>query len=374
MTPLIHQRQGMLKYSIILPTHNESGSIVNLILRLQDLPAFVSSEIIVVDDDSIDGTPELVKQICQDNQKVRLIRRIGRHGLASAIKEGLLDATGDYAVVMDSDGQHETQSVEAAISLIQATGSDLVIGSRFLPGSSIQGLSSNRMKGSNWANRWARRSLPNTYQHLTDYMSGFFAIRIPACQQFIREIDVNGFKFLYELLSVSRGSLDCREIPLQFKSRAYGDSKLDLAVFWDFFVSLLHNITSRILPRRAISFGLVGISGIGVQLFSNQLLMYGFGLGFNQALPFAVLVAASSNYLINNALTFRSRRLYGSNLFLGLIKFWFVASLPVAANVGLASAYFSLVQPNVFWSQLAGIAVVFIWNYAASNRLVWNMP
>jgi dolichol-phosphate mannosyltransferase len=364
----------MIKYSIVLPTRNERGNIVSLISSLQDLPIYINSEIIVVDDDSVDGTAELVKQICQDDHKVRLIRRIGRHGLASAIKEGLLDATGDYAVVMDSDGQHETQSVEAAVSLIQASGSDLVIGSRFVPGASIQGLSSNRKKGSNWANRWARRSLPKTYQHLTDYMSGFFAIRIPTCQQYIRKIDVHGFKFLYELLSVSSSSLDCQEIPLQFKCRNYGDSKLDLAVFWDFLVSLLHNITYRLMPRRAISFGLVGISGVGVQLLANQFLMQWFNLAFNQALPFAVLFAASSNYLINNALTFRSRRLYGANLFLGLIKFWFVASLPVAANVGLASAYFSLVQPNVILSQLAGIAVVFIWNYAASNRLVWNMP
>jgi len=99
-----------------------------------------------------------------------------------------------------------------------------------------------------------------------------------------------------------------------------------------------------------------------------------WGLGFEQALPIGVISAASSNYLINNALTFRFARLKGILLLRGLFKFLLVASLPVMANVGLASAYYSLIAPNVFWAQLAGIIVVFVWNYAASSRFVWNTP
>jgi len=98
------------------------------------------------------------------------------------------------------------------------------------------------------------------------------------------------------------------------------------------------------------------------------------GLAFGQALPVAVIAAASSNYLINNALTFRFQRLTGLALVKGLLKFLLVASLPVLANVGLASAYYSFVARNTFWAQLAGILVVFVWNYAASSRFVWNTP
>jgi dolichol-phosphate mannosyltransferase len=98
------------------------------------------------------------------------------------------------------------------------------------------------------------------------------------------------------------------------------------------------------------------------------------GFGFEKALPLAVIAAASSNYLINNALTFRFARLTGIKLLRGLLKFLLVASLPVMANVGLASAYYSLVAPNAVWAQLAGILVVFVWNYAASSRFVWNTP
>jgi dolichol-phosphate mannosyltransferase len=117
----------------------------------------------------------------------------------------------------------------------------------------------------------------------------------------------------------------------------------------------------------------VGFSGVAVQLLVTQLLMLA-GFGFEQALPVAVVAAASSNYLINNALTFRFQRLTGLALLRGLVKFLLVASLPVLANVGLASAYYSLVAPDTLWAQLAGILVVFVWNYAASSRFVWNTP
>ena len=88
----------------------------------------------------------------------------------------------------------------------------------------------------------------------------------------------------------------------------------------------------------------------------------------------AVVVAATSNYLINNALTFRFQRQQGAALVRGLLKFLVVASLPVLANVGVASAFYQLVKPSTFWAQLAGIVVVFVWNYAASSRFVWNSP
>ena len=88
----------------------------------------------------------------------------------------------------------------------------------------------------------------------------------------------------------------------------------------------------------------------------------------------AVVAAASSNYLVNNALTFRFQRQQGLALLQGLLKFLLVASLPVLANVGVASAFYSYVSHNTFWAQLAGIVVVFVWNYAASSRFVWNTP
>ena len=106
----------------------------------------------------------------------------------------------------------------------------------------------------------------------------------------------------------------------------------------------------------------------------NLVLMKIFFLDFEYSLPLSVIVAASSNYLINNALTFRFQRLKGIKLLRGLVKFLIVASLPIIANVGLASAFYKIVESNVILAQLAGIVVVFIWNYAASSKFVWNTP
>lgn len=361
-----------LRLSVVLPTYNERANVEPIAAELLPLQEHFALEILFVDDDSADGTAEEVRRLAHLHPAIRLIRRVGRAGLSSAIKEGILDATGDVIVVMDCDGQHEPATVETAVHQLLDSDADLVVGSRFHPEARIHGLSDRRERNSTWANAVARFSLP-AYRRLTDYMSGFFVLRPEAVLPLVRRIDVNGFKFLYELLSLSGGRLRVQEVPLRFQPRIAGDSKLDLAIVWDLGVSILHTLLWRSVPRRAISFALVGAIGVLVQLGMNRMLM-GLGLGFEQALPPAVVVAATSNYLINNALTFRFQRQQGAALVRGLLKFLVVASLPVLANVGVASAFYQLVKPSTFWAQLAGIVVVFVWNYAASSRFVWNSP
>ena len=107
---------------------------------------------------------------------------------------------------------------------------------------------------------------------------------------------------------------------MTFKERRFGDSKLDIAIVWDFLVSIIHNLTLRLLPRRAISFGLVGISGVFVQLFISSFLVEILLFDFYKALPFAIVFAATSNFLINNQVTFRPERLKNSALLIGLFK------------------------------------------------------
>jgi dolichol-phosphate mannosyltransferase len=364
--------EAPLRLSVVLPTYNERDNVEPIVAELLPLRQQFDLEILFVDDDSADGTAEVVRRLAHLHSCVRLIRRVGRAGLSSAIKEGILDATGDLVVVMDCDGQHEPATIRAAVDSLQRGGADLVVGSRFHPDARIHGLSERRERNSTWANAVARFSLPG-YRHLTDYMSGFFVLRPERTLTWVRRVDVNGFKFLYELLSLSGGRLRVEEVPLRFQPRIAGDSKLDLAIVWDLGVSILHTLLWRSVPRRAISFALVGLTGVAVQLAVNQLLM-GLGLRFEQALPPAVVVAATSNYLINNALTFRFQRQSGGALVRGLLKFLVVASLPVLANVGVASAFYRLVDRDTFWAQLAGIVVVFVWNYAASSRFVWNSP
>ena len=358
--------------SFILPTHNEEKNIIPLIKSILSFSSKYKVEIIVIDDNSKDKTDYLVRQFSRDNYKVRLISRFGRYGLSSAIKEGCLNANGDIIAVMDSDGQHEVKSVFNSIDSLIKSKNDLIMGSRFLKNSSIKGLSKRREEGSNFANKLARLSLSSNYKSLTDYLTGCFVFRRESCIKYIKSIDVNGFKFLYELLSLSKGKLKIMEISLTFQPRKFGDSKLDIAVIWDFNISVIHSLLRRVVPRRAISFGLVGLTGVFVQLLVLYFLIWATNFSFISILPFAVISAASSNFLINNSLTFRNKRLKGLSLLIGLFKFLIVSSLPVIANIGLATSFYFYIFPNTLLSQIAGIIVVFIWNYAASSRLVWN--
>jgi len=136
-----------LRVSIVLPTYNERGNIEPLLAQLLPLQQHYNLELLVVDDDSADGTAERVRELAHTEPRLRLIRRVGRSGLASAIKEGLLDATGDVALVMDSDGQHEPGAVQRAIERLVDSDLDLVIGSRFHPEAEIHGLSGRREPG-----------------------------------------------------------------------------------------------------------------------------------------------------------------------------------------------------------------------------------
>jgi dolichol-phosphate mannosyltransferase len=203
-------------------------------------------------------------------------------------------------------------------------------------------------------------------------MSGFFVFKRNVCIEFIEKIDVNGFKFFYELLAISKGKLKVKEIAIVFKKRLHGNSKLDLPVVWDFCISLFHSFLKRIIPRRAVSFALVGAIGVLVQLFTIYFLMALSDLNFEQVLPIGVIIAASSNFIINNLLTFRTNKLVGKSFCFGLIKFLLVSSLPIIANIGITTLFYSQLSVNTFISQIGGILVVFIWNYAASSKVVWN--
>ena len=362
-----------LKISFVLPTFNERRNINLMLKQLLDLNKNYETELIVVDDNSKDGTAEIVREISKKEKNIKLINRIDRFGLASAIKEGCINASNEIIAIMDTDGQHKVEDIINAAEKLFFENLDVVIGSRFAYGASINGLSQDREKGSIFANKLAKYSLSKHYSHLSDLMTGCIVLKRKSCIDFLKKVEVNGFKFLYELLSISKGSLKVGEIPLSFQPRKDGFSKLDIAVIWDFFVSLSHTFLKRSIPRKAISFGFVGSIGIFVQLISFYSLIIVFGLNFELSLPIAVILAASSNFFINNWLTFRSKRLKNKKLILGLLKFLIVSSLPIFANVGLATSFYNYVTPNTFISQMAGIIIVFIWNYAASSRFVWEI-
>ena len=156
--------------SIVIPTFNEIRNISEIINRLLVLDLSSNIEILIVDDNSSDGTADKVRELVHNEKRIRLINRVGRSGLSSAIKEGCLCASGELVVVMDADGQHDPSYIRKALKFIESSKVDIVVGSRFTTGSRIRGLSKSRERGSSLANSLARLSLYGYYSYLSDYM------------------------------------------------------------------------------------------------------------------------------------------------------------------------------------------------------------
>ncbi|MCB4407279.1 glycosyltransferase [Synechococcus sp. MU1642] len=360
--------------SIILPALNERDNIVRLIDSLNKELNEFKLDILVIDDNSTDGTKEAIALRSNEDSNLRLIERFDRKGLASAIKEGILNSYNDYIVVMDSDGQHKAENVKSALKKIINESLDIVVGSRFMDDSSVRGLSKRRTNGSLLANKIARLSLDKKHSHLSDYMSGFFILKNTShVNEVAKRIEVKGFKFLYEFLSTGGKTISCGDVPLDFEERQYGESKLNIPIVWDFVISLAYGFTFKIIPRRAISFGLVGCIGVLVQLISFHALENALGSSFEARLIASVFIAAASNFCINNILTFRFESLHGMDFLKGFIQYLLVISLPVALNISVANLVYKELISNTNTAQLAGIIVAYIWNYVATSKFIWKV-
>jgi dolichol-phosphate mannosyltransferase len=354
--------------SVILPSFNEAANIPILIDLLDTALIDVAWEAIVVDDNSPDGTTEVARNIAQSDPRVRVIRRIGRRGLSGACIEGILASSAPYIAVMDADLQHDETLLPKMLTEIKLDGTDLVVASRKVDGGEIgEGLSSFRAWGSNIANGLAQKLLNVT---LKDPMSGFFMVRREKAEEIAPRLSPQGFKILLDLVSSANGSLKIKELPFTFRERQHGESKLDTLVTLDYFGLLLAKYFGDVVSVRFLMFGLVGASGLVVHLIALRMFLLG-DFSFNLAQTAASFVAMTSNFFLNNQLTYRDRRLRGVGALIGLLTFYAVCSVGVLANVGVANLIYA--DPAYWWlAGTAGAVMGAVWNYAASSALTWR--
>lgn len=354
--------------TVVVPTYNESENVPVLIERLGIVLAGVAWEVIVVDDDSPDGTAALVKSIAAADPRVRCIRRVGRRGLAGACIEGILASSAPVVAVMDADLQHDEALLPKMLAELRS-GADLVVGSRYVGGgSSGDGLSSIRQWGSETATRLAKRALG---VELGDPMSGFFMIRRPLVEGVAGELSREGFKVLLDIVSTIEEPIRIVELPFTFRGRHAGESKLDSLVTAEYLGLLFSKISGGVLPVRFLMFAAVGASGIIVHIASLYLGLDLFGWGFEWSQLFAVMAAMTWNYILNNQLTYRDRRLRGMAFVVGLFTFYVVCTFGTIANVGVASWIHGF-HPVPWIAGLAGAVMGAVFNYAASSVLTWR--
>ncbi|WP_129116650.1 polyprenol monophosphomannose synthase [Halegenticoccus tardaugens] len=220
--------------SIIIPTYNESQNILHVIDRCRTALDGDDFEIIVVDDDSPDGTWKLVEDRYAEHPRVHVIRRIGDRGLAAAVSRGFREAACEYCAVMDADLQHPPEKLPELVEALRP-GVDVVIGSRHVEGGGIEDWSVLRRLVSRGATFIARLAIPEV-RSISDPMSGFFAIR----RDVVTDVDLQptGYKILLEILTKGEYGRVV-EVPYVFKQRERGTSKLTAFEYVHFLEHLL---------------------------------------------------------------------------------------------------------------------------------------
>lgn len=353
--------------TVVVPTYNEFENIETLFARLDTALAGIAWEVVYVDDDSPDGTAAAVRRLAQTDRRVRCVHRIGRRGLSSAVIEGMLASSAPYLAVIDGDLQHDETLLPKMLAAMKAEGLDVVIGSRHVAGGGTGTWNRRRVAISDFATRLARFVIST---ELSDPMSGFFMMSRPALERAVRNLSgQGGFKILLDLFASTPTPFRFKELPYVFAERQHGESKLDGFVVWEYLMLLIEKLTRGYLPGRFLSFAVIG--GLGVVVHFATLFSVLHFAAFTIAQATATVVAMTSNFIFNNLLTYRDRRLSGRRFFTGLLSFYAVCSLGAVANVGIASAAFA--HHYTWWlSGLAGVMVGVVWNYAVSSIVTWG--
>jgi dolichol-phosphate mannosyltransferase len=332
--------------TIVVPTLNEAANIEALLTKMETALTGVRWEVIFVDDDSQDRTRDIVLQRCRIDPRVRLIHRLGRRGLSSAVVEGILSSSTRYVAVIDADLQHDERVLRPMLEALQRGECDLAVGTRYA--------------GEGGVGDWTERR------------QTIFVIRRDLFDTVVRGLSVQGYKILLDIITSSPASLRIREFPYVFRSRQHGESKLDPLVSLEYLMLLLDKMVGRWVPVRFILFMAVGGLGVVVHLAVLTVLFEVAKTEFVVAQSIATMAAMTFNFFLNNVFTYRDRRLKGFwPVVGGLLSFYLVCSAGAVSNVGVAS--FLFVKNFSWWiSGVAGILVGAVWNYAASSILTWR--
>ena len=354
--------------TIIVPTYNEYKNITLLVSALDKVLHDIAWEVIFVDDDSPDGTANLVRELAQEDQRVKCIHRLDRRGLSSACIEGVLASSSPVVCIMDADLQHDEKIIQDMYSTILKDDLELVIGSRYISAGSTGTMPKHRVWVSKFATLIGRLVLK---QPVSDPMSGFFMLKRKFFEEIMRSLSGRGFKILLDILISAGRKIKLVEMPYSMRERTQGESKLSAGVVWEFFQLILEKYFGKFFPGRFVSFVVVGLSGVVVHLFVLWLLHKYWATGFIPSQAVATLVAMTSNYILNNSFTFRDKKLHGIKFIRGLFSFYIACSMGAIINLSVATLLFEYALPWWF-SGLMGAVVGAVWNYSLTATFTWS--
>ena len=357
-----------LELAVVVPTFNERGNVVPLLAALDRSLAGVEYEVIFVDDDSRDGTAASVREIALTNQRVRVLQRVGRRGLASACLEGMMATPAPYVAVMDGDLQHDEGILPAMLDKIRNENLDLVVATRNAEGGGMGEFSEGRVRLSNLGRRLSQWV---SHTALSDPMSGFFMLDRGFLEEVVHSASGVGFKILLDLVASARRPVRFGEVPYTFRKRIHGTSKLDILVGIEYLQLLLDKAIGNLIPPRFIIFSMVGAGGLLLSLVLLYLLLTLGKVPFITAQAITTFVAMTMNFFVNNGMTYRDRRLRGGRLVIGLATFYAACFVGAVINLRVAG-FIKDAGSSRYFAGACGLCVGAVWNYAVTSIITWR--
>ena len=356
--------------SIVIPTYNEKDNISKILEKLKNALKGITHEIIFVDDNSPDGTSKEIKFFMKKSSNIRLVHRIGRRGLSGAVIEGFFAANSELVAVMDCDLQHDETKLSDMMDLFsKSTSLDIVIASRFIEGGEISGIafSKYRKLGSMITTFLVKRLLKI---NSSDPLSGFFMAKKATFLRSADKLQTQGFKILADFLATEGKKIEIKELGYKFKNRIAGESKMSILTALELIGLVLSQIFQGKVSIRFILFCMVGLSGIFVQLLITGASMF-FINQFPTSQTLGIIAAMTSNYFLNNSITFKERKLVSFELIRGLFSFYLICSLGAFTNVAIASYIFDF-SSNWLISSFIGAVFGAIWNFTLTSIFTWK--
>ncbi len=353
---------------VVVPVLNERDNVVPLVGQLRATLEGIAWEVVFVDDGSTDGTRDAVAAIGREDSRVRLLHRVGRRGLASAFIEGVRCSLAPYVAAMDGDLQHDERLLPGMLAVLRSGDADVAVGSRYVAGGGLGEWDATRAGMSDMATRLSRLVLR---AEVTDPMSGFFMLPRTVFERAAPRLSAVGFKILLDLLASLPETPRVRELPYTFRTRVAGESKLDAGVLFDFALLLLDKLVGGMIPVRFVMFALIGALGLVAHLIVLRIGL-AVGIGFSDAQAVATGVAIVGNFVLNNEITFRDRKLKGPRRLRGLLIFGLVCAIGAIANLNVSYLMLSAGH-QAWWSAgIVGAAMSLVWNYAVGSTLTWR--
>ena len=363
--------------TLVVPTRNEEENVPRLVRELRESLSELDYRVVFVDD-STDGTPEVIRHLAEEDGRVRLVRREGSErdgGLSTAVTTGmdLFSGASEYTCVMDADLQHPPEKVREMLEIARSSDADVVVASRYAPSGSYDGLSGRLRRAVSVGSKYLAQVVFKEARKTSDPMTGFFLVRNEAISGI--QFRPTGFKVLLEIL-VCAPELKVVEAPFDFQARHAGMSKATMRQGFEYLTHILSLFWYVPSAGRFWKFALVGASGVLVNMATLIVLAEIFHAHKVIAWMFAVGISILSNFLLNNAFTWRDIRHSSRIHFLlrGALAYP-VAVMGIGANFAV---WYPLVKyvsddfPYYALFNLLGIVAGTSVNFILSSRLVFR--